>query len=215
MNVEKTLTKEIDELAQTYLRTAVTQLEKKLDQIIKLYWQIMELILEPDEIEETIMDSDEVQDLIMENINELNKRVETLSRPTTTKVTVSTLQDSDSDSVTSQEDLGDHKEATSKEDNNEIVSAIAINTCSITVSVPTINNTPVVLLTSNTMSSPSSTVPLLDHESFVYSAPLTLCSSDPSISLSSVSYPSVSYVHSLGPPPLIPRVTIMKQYPSL
>ena len=113
----------------------------------------------------------------MENINELNECVETLSRPTTTKVTVSTLQDSDSDSVTSQEDLGDHEEATSKEDDNEIVSSIistAINTCNTTVSVPTINNTSVVLPTSNTMSLPSLTVPLLDP--FISSASQTLCS---------------------------------------
>jgi len=38
MKVEETLAKEMDKLAQTYLRTAVTQLEKKLDQIISKSW---------------------------------------------------------------------------------------------------------------------------------------------------------------------------------
>ena len=54
--VEETLANEIDELALTYLRTAVTQLEKKLDQIVKLDQQIMELIQNPGELKEMIMD---------------------------------------------------------------------------------------------------------------------------------------------------------------
>jgi len=80
--VEETLAKEIDEVALTYLRTVVTQLQKKLDQISKLDEQIMELIQEPEELEEVILDSEEVQDLIVEKINELNTRLEILSRPT-------------------------------------------------------------------------------------------------------------------------------------
>jgi len=43
-------------------------------------------------------------------------------------VTVSTLQDSDSDSVTSQEDLGDNEEATSKEDTLVVVGLDSIST---------------------------------------------------------------------------------------
>jgi len=42
--LEDTLTREIDELAVTYLRTAVTQLEKKLKQIVKLDLQICDSI---------------------------------------------------------------------------------------------------------------------------------------------------------------------------
>jgi len=77
--VEETLTKEIDDFAQTYLKTAVSQLEKKLEQITKLDAQITDLIDEPGELEDTIMESEEVQDLITENINDLNKRVKLLS----------------------------------------------------------------------------------------------------------------------------------------
>ena len=65
--VEETLTKKIDDLALTYLKTAVSQLEKKLEQITKLDAQITELIDEPGELEETIMESEEVQDLITEH----------------------------------------------------------------------------------------------------------------------------------------------------
>jgi len=77
--IEETLAKEINELALTYLKTAVTQLEKKHEQICKADTQIAELIQEPEELEQAILDSEELQDLIIENINELNKRVEILS----------------------------------------------------------------------------------------------------------------------------------------
>ena len=80
--VEETLTEDIDELALTYLKTAVTQLEKKHEQIVELDQQITELIQDPDELETAILDAEELQDLILEKINELNKRVETLSRQT-------------------------------------------------------------------------------------------------------------------------------------
>jgi len=66
--VEDTLAKEIDELALTYLKTTVTQLEKKHEQICKADTQIAELIQEPRELEEAILDSEELQDLIVGNI---------------------------------------------------------------------------------------------------------------------------------------------------
>ena len=78
--VDETLDKEIDELALTYLTTAVSQLEKKHEQITKLDEQIAELIQDPGELEEAIMDSEEGQDLIIENINKLKKQVELLSK---------------------------------------------------------------------------------------------------------------------------------------
>jgi len=53
--VEDTLAKEIDELALTYLKTSVTQLEKKHEQIYKADTQIAELIQEPGELEEAIL----------------------------------------------------------------------------------------------------------------------------------------------------------------
>jgi len=49
-NFEETLTKAIDDLALTYLKTAVSQLKKKLEQITKLDAQITELIDEPGEL---------------------------------------------------------------------------------------------------------------------------------------------------------------------
>ena len=71
--VEEILAKEINELAHTYLKTNMSQLEKKHGQIIKFDEKITELIQDPDKLEEAIMDAEEVQDLIIENINELNK----------------------------------------------------------------------------------------------------------------------------------------------
>ena len=155
------------------------------------------------------MDSEEVQDLIVENINELNKRVEILSRPTSTSATVLTLQDPDGDSVTSHEGSGDNEEALTTEASNQIVSStsVAISTCDApTVGTPTITDTPVVHPANIAMSTTPFTVPLLESAVSTTSLP---------ISVSSVSYPSVSYVHSLGPPPLIPRVTTMNQHQSL
>ena len=60
----------------TYLKTTVSQLEKKLKQITKLDARITELIDEPGELEETTM---EVQNLITESTNEINIRVELMS----------------------------------------------------------------------------------------------------------------------------------------
>ena len=54
--VEDTLGKDIDEFALEYLRTAITQLEKKREQINDLDTRIFELIDNPDELEMTILD---------------------------------------------------------------------------------------------------------------------------------------------------------------
>ena len=64
------------------MRTAITPLEKKKEQITALDQQIIGLIQNPDELEIAILDAEELQDLIMEKINELNQRVEMQSRPT-------------------------------------------------------------------------------------------------------------------------------------
>jgi len=55
------------------LRTAITQLEKEREQIIKVDECIIELIQDEDELETAILDAEELQDLILEKINELNK----------------------------------------------------------------------------------------------------------------------------------------------
>jgi len=47
--VETTLDTDIDELALTYLRTTISQLEKKKDQITTLDQRINDLIQEPDD----------------------------------------------------------------------------------------------------------------------------------------------------------------------
>ena len=78
--VVETLATELDELVVTYLNTAVTQLEKKKEQIVALDEQIFELIQESTKLEEAIMDSEELHDTIMEKVNELNKRVDLFQR---------------------------------------------------------------------------------------------------------------------------------------
>ena len=98
--VEETLAKDIDELTLTYLRTAITQLEKKDEQIANLDQEIMALIVDLSELEDTTLDSEAVQDLIIENINVLNKRVELISRATPpVTFTVSSHQDTDEDNI--------------------------------------------------------------------------------------------------------------------
>ena len=208
--VEDTLAKEIDELALTYLKTAVTQLEKKHAQICKADTEIAELIQEPEELEAAILDSEELQDLITENINELNKRVEILSRQPSC-ITSMLPQDSDENSETSS-DLESQQENVSSQQENvcitvsstsqttsthdtsmhgTIVTSIA-NEFSVTSvneqSATSVNELPVVCASSvtpiNTVSESISTFPMSELTS--------LCS----ISVSSVLYPSVSYVHS-------------------
>lgn len=70
--VDDTLTNDVDELA---LRTMITQLEKKKEQITALDQQIIDLVKDPDELETSILDAEELQDSILEKINELNQRV--------------------------------------------------------------------------------------------------------------------------------------------
>jgi len=68
--VEAMLDTEINELALTYLRTAIAQLEKKKEQITTLDQQIIDLTQDSDELEMAIMDAEELLDLILEKINE-------------------------------------------------------------------------------------------------------------------------------------------------
>jgi len=56
--VEETLAYELDELAVTYLNTAISQLEKKEEQIVKLDKRITELLRDATELEEAILDSE-------------------------------------------------------------------------------------------------------------------------------------------------------------
>ena len=209
--VEGALAKDVDELTVTYLTTAITQLEKKYEQIADLDREIMELIEDPSELEDTIMDSEEIQDLIMENINVLNKRVELLSRPTPAINTVSSHQDTDED--TPYERLSDGENVITMEPINVNVSNTSTTS---TCNTPTISDAPMVYTTTTTVANtdftrPSST-PLL--ESVVSTIPLNpLLASATSVSVSSFSYPSVSYIHSSGPP--IPVATTVEQYEPL
>jgi len=58
--VEETLANEINNLAITYLRTAITQLEKKKEQIIKLDEQIIAGLEDASALEVMILDSEEL-----------------------------------------------------------------------------------------------------------------------------------------------------------
>ena len=158
------------------------------------------------------MDSEEIQDLIMENINVLNKRVELLSRPTPAINTVSSHQDTDED--TPYERLSDGENVITMEPINVNVSNTSTTS---TCNTPTISDAPMVYTTTTTtvantdFTRPSST-PLL--ESVVSTIPLNpLLASATSVSVSSFSYPSVSYIHSSGPP--IPVATTVEQYEPL
>ena len=53
--LEDTLANDVDILALAYLKTAITQLEKKQEQIINLNQRITELIQDPDELETAIL----------------------------------------------------------------------------------------------------------------------------------------------------------------
>jgi len=133
--VEDTLANEIDELAITYLKTAVTQLEKKREQIIKVDEQIVNLVQTKDDLEAAILDAEELQDLILKKINELNKRVETLSRPATVPVLAQVPdKDPDDHGVTSQEEPGDQPVP---KDTQDSVSAAIITTSNITITTDT------------------------------------------------------------------------------
>ncbi|XP_065885751.1 serine-rich adhesin for platelets-like [Dysidea avara] len=198
--IEDTLTHEIDELAITYLRTAVTQLEKKLDQIVKIDQEICGLIEDANTLEDTIMDSEELQDTIAEKINELNKRIELLSQPSSKKsgdcretvATETSIENIENVSTT----------------NSVSVSSSTSHTPTYTVSAVSTTTTTAITNTSTAMS----TVPLLTPT--IFSTSTLSFQLVPSYSISAAN-PSVSYIHSLGPPPLIPRVTNPSQYGSL
>ena len=208
--VEETLAKDIDELTLTYLRTAITQLEKKHEQIANLDREIMALIEDPSELEDTILDSEAVQDLIMENINVLNKRVELISRPTPpVTFTVSSHQDTDEDITYERPSDGENVVTQPISENVSTTSTFSTCHTSTISDAPIVYNAPTV---ANTIPVRPLSTPLLD--SAVSTIPLNpLVNSAPSISVSSFSYPSVSYVHSLGPP--ISRVTTVNQYEPL
>jgi len=107
--VEDTLANEIDELVLTYLRTAITQLEKKWEQIIKVDECIIEHIQDVDELETAILNAEELQDLILEKINKLKKQVETLPRQATVPVSSPQTPDDkapNNNDVTTQEESG-------------------------------------------------------------------------------------------------------------
>ena len=210
--VEETLAKDIDELTLTYLRTAITQLEKKHEQIANLDREIMALIEDPSELEDTILDSEAVQDLIIENINVLNKRVELISRPTPpVTFTVSSHQDTDEDIT--YERPSDGENVVTEPISENVSTTLTLSTCyTSTISgapIPIVYNTPTV---ANAIPARPLSTPLPD--SAVSTIPPNLLeNSAPSISVSSFSYPSVSYVHSLGPP--MSRVATVNQYEPL
>jgi len=58
--VEDMLTNQFDELGLTYLRTAVTQLQKKREQIIKIDERIIKLIKDADKLETAILEAEEL-----------------------------------------------------------------------------------------------------------------------------------------------------------
>ena len=194
--VDDTLANEIDELALTYLRTAITQLEKKKERITTLDQQIIDLAQDPDELETAILDAEELQDLILEKINELNQQVDMLSRQTT---------------VVSAATPG-----------NKVISEATHENVSTTSSTQPINtifsDTPAVS-TSVVVASDSIPTVSVTLEPVVSSTPLMITSLEsvpPPISVSSTSHSAVTYVHSSGPPPLIPAsTTLFSQLSSL
>ena len=167
--VEDTLANEIDELALTYLRTVITQLEKKREHIIKVDERIIELIQDEDDIETVILDAEELQDLILEKINELNKRVETLPRQATVRVSSPLIPDDKApknDDVIMQEESDDE---VATKDTHDDVSTIT----SVPQSINTINSDTPVVCASNVPA--SNTVPntLLTPKPVVSSKSLT------------------------------------------
>jgi len=203
--VEETLTKEIDDLALTYLKTAVSQLDKKLEQITKLDAQITDLIDEPDELEETIMESEEVQDLIIENINDLNKRVELLSSQRSFTTLQSPPQSVEGNEITLE-----------SQDDVSTIASTPQSTAVVDTSVTNVVNEPSNIIVNESSASNANELPIVvcvnsatssTNSTSVFTSQVLNSVSPYSISVSSVTYPSVSYVHSSGPPPLIPRAT--------
>ena len=198
--VEEALAKEIDELGVTYLKTAVTQLEKKREQIVKLDQQILDRLQDPTDLEDAIMDSEELQDSISEKINELNTCLELLQLPPPPPTP---WQESGGDIIAQE---SDHENVSDVITTLPPISLCDAPVTSGIIDTPVIctahdalvtnvtNDTPVVCgnpgAPSTIVSNPSLTPPILG-----------------SISTSPVSLTSVSYFHGSGPPPLIPRVT--------
>jgi len=188
--VDDTLANNFEELALTYLRTAIIQLEKKREQITTINQRIIELVQDPDELETVILDAEEAQDQLLEKINELNQQVETLSRQTTVVPTVS--QQVSSDKATSK---AIHENGSTTTSTPQPFDTIVSATPAICASTVTASNTiTTTALTLEPVTSTSLTT-------------ISLESVPPPISVTSTSYPAVTYVHSLGPPPLIPVST--------
>jgi len=195
IKVKETLAKEIDELALTYLNTAVSQLEKKYEQIAKLDTQITDLIQDPGELEEAIMDSEMVQDEFIEKINELNKRVELLSRQLSfTKSPPPQEPDKDGEAT-----LESHQETVSKIINtsqphdrsmHDSPVTSAVNKSSVTsVDKSTASESPVVYT--------SSATPICLAPNSIFIFPMLLSTPSHFSSASSVSHTSVSIVWGL------------------
>jgi len=197
--VEETLTKEIDDLALTYFKTAVSQLEKKLGQITKLEAQITDLIDEPGELEDTIMESEEVQDLITENINDLNKPVELLSSQRSFTTLQSPPQSVESNEITLE----------SPQDNMSTIACTPQSTTVVDTSVTNVVNESSNIIVNESSPSNASELPVVvcinsatssTNSTSVFTSPVLNSVFPYSISVSSVTHPSVSYVHSSGPP---------------
>ena len=183
--VDDALANDLDELALTYLRTAITQLEKKKEQITALDQRIIDLIQNPDELEIAILDAEELQDLIMEKINELNQQVEMQSRPTHVVPAVPS-----SDKVT-QEAI--HENVSNTNNTPQSINTIINDTPAVSASTVAASDT--IATTSLTLESAISSTP---------PAVTSLESIPHPISVTPVSHPHVSHVHNSGPPPLIP-----------
>ena len=128
--VEETLASQIDELATTYLTTAISQLEKKKEQIVKLDEQIFELIEDSSELEDAIMDSEELQDSIVEKVNELHKRVEIFQRPCHTTTTSQPVEISEATPPLQEPD---------RENVSDITSTLPLSLCDTTVTTVSSN----------------------------------------------------------------------------
>jgi len=142
------------------------------------------------------LDAEELQDLILEKINELNQRVDMLSRQTRG---VSSLA---SDKTNS--------EATN----------VNVNCTPSTQAINTINSDTSAVSASTVATSDIATTSLTLEPFTSTSLMATSHESVPSpISVTSTSYPSVTYVHSSGTPSLIPisadSSTLFPQFPTL
>jgi len=194
--VETTLDTEINELALTYLRMAIAQLEKEKEQTTTFDQRIIDLTQDSGELEMAILDAEELQDLILEKINELNQQVDMLSRQIRA---VSSLA---SDKAT--------PEATN----------VNMSCTPSTQAINTINSDTSAVSASTVAASDITTTSLTLKPFTSTSLMTTSHESVPSpISMTSTFYPSVTYVHSSGPLSLIPisadSSTLFPQFPTL